>query len=128
VDIVSPIRDSGTPRDLGDTVALMLEGLALSESSMRCTFIWAGAEYPCTGGPEFGGKKIDEGGFRLEAKLKIKVRTEVFPAGVGHPQEKQTILYKRSAGSEAKRYRIDAITNYYDAYLELNCDDPGAGA
>lgn len=114
--------------DLGDTVALMLEGLELSEQSMRCVIIWAGEEYPVTGGPEFGGKRIDEGGYRMHATLKIKVRLAVFPDGVDRPQEKQTLLYRRSLTSVARRFRIEAITNYYDAFLELQCVDPNEGA
>ncbi len=117
-----------SPTDLGDVVAIQLESLALSESSMRTSFIWAGTEYPCTGGPEFGGKKISEGGWRLHARLKIKVRVEVFPDGVGIPQEKQTILYKRNNSAEPKKYRIDDVTNFYGAILELNCNDPSEGA
>jgi hypothetical protein len=114
--------------DQGVIVEIMLEGLLLSEASLRCSIIWAGAEYPCSGGPEIGGKKLDEGGFRLQANLKIKVRVEVFPDGVSIPQEKQTILYKRNASAVPKRYRIDSITNYYGAYLLLECNDPAAGA
>jgi len=114
--------------DLGETVALMLEGLALSENSLRCSIIWAGEEYPCTGGPEFGGKRIEAGGFRLNASVQIKVRTEVFPTGAGFPQEKQTIQYKRAATATPKTYRIDSIRNYYDAFLLLECNDPNQGA
>lgn len=116
------------PTDQSAMVAMALEGLALSEASMGTTIIWAGSEYPCTGGPEFGGKRIDEGGWRLEAKVKITVRNEVFPTGGGVPEEKQTLLYKRNASAEGKRYRIDAITNYFGAYMELNCNDPNQGA
>ncbi len=115
-------------QDLGDVIALTLEGLALSESSMRCSIIWAGDEYPVTGGPEIGGKRIDEGGFRLTAQLKIKLRLEVLPLGGGFPQEKQTLLYKRNANAEPKKYRIDAITNYFGAYMLLECNDPAQGA
>jgi hypothetical protein len=114
--------------DLGDTVALMLESLALSESSLRCTLTWAGAEYPCTAGPAYRGKRIDEGGWRAHAQLKVKVRTVLFPEGVGFPQEKQTVQVKLSANGEARRYRIDAVTNYYDAVLLLECEDPAQGA
>jgi hypothetical protein len=116
------------PTDLGDVVALQLESLALSESSMRTSVLWAGDEYPCVGGPEFGGKRIGDGGWRLHAKLKIKVRVEVFPAGIGIPQEKQLIQYKRNASAEPRTYRIDAITNFYGAILELECVDPHEGA
>ena len=114
--------------DLGDSVGAMLEGLAMSERSMRCSIIWAGEEYPVTGGPELGGKRMDEGGFRLSSNVKIKLRTVLLNPGSGRPQEKQTILYKRSANSEPKKYRIDAITNYYDAFLLLECNDPAQGA
>ncbi len=116
------------PVDLGDVVALQLESLVLSESSMRTSFIWAGAEYPCTGGPEFGGKMIGQGGWRVHARLKLKVRVEIFPDGSAIPQEKQDIFYKRNASADPKKYRIHAITNYYGAILELECNDPNEGA
>ncbi len=117
-----------TASDLGDTVALMLESLALSESSMRCSFDWAGTNYPCTGGPEYGGKRITEGGWRLHARLQIKVRIELFPDGISIPQEKQTILYRRNASADPKKYRIDSTTNLYGAILVLDCNDPSEGA
>jgi hypothetical protein len=63
----------------------------------------------------------------MEASLKIKVRVEVFPEGVGVPQEKQTIQYKRNATADPKTYRIDAITNWYGAILQLECSDPAHG-
>ena len=112
------------PSDLGDQVAIMLESLAMSEASLRCTFSWAGDEYRCTGGPEFGGKRLDEGGYRAVAKLQLKVRVSELPVGVGLPQERQTIMYKRNALATPKRYRIDSVTNYYGAFLQLDCEDP----
>lgn len=116
------------PVDLGDVVRIQLEGLLLSEASMRTSIIWAGEEYPCVGGAEFGGKKITDGGWRMHARLKIKVRVEVFPDGINIPQEKQRIFYKRNASAEPKEYLIDDITNYYGAILELNCCHPNEGA
>lgn len=107
---------------------LALQGLMVSEENIGATIEWNGETYPCTGGPEFGGKMIDEGGFRLNAKVRITVRCEIFNDLNSLPQEKQTILYTRSPNSSAKRYRIDAITNFADAYLELNCNDPAQGA
>lgn len=112
------------PVDVGDQVAIQLEGLVLSEQSLRTSIIWAGEEYPCTGGPEFGGKRIDDGGWRAQARLKIKLRVSVFPDGVSIPQEKQRIFYKRNASATPKEYLIDDITNYYGAILELNCVHP----
>src|SRR6266850_1303047 len=117
-----------TATDLGDVVALMLQSLALNEASMRCSFIWAGTEWPCSGGPEFGGKKLEAGGNRLKAKLTIKVRVEIFPDGIDIPQEHQTIQYKRNASAIPKTYRIEAVTNSYGAWLEIHCEDPNAGA
>ncbi len=114
--------------ELGDAVDLMIEAQTLAEETFRCSLTWAGEEYPCSGGPEEGGKRIDEGGFRLNARVKIKVRCALFPAEVGFPREKQTISYKRSTASAAKTYRIDSITNFYDAVLQLECNDPNEGA
>lgn len=117
-----------TAIDYGEQVALMLEAVSLGEQSLRCSFIWGGDEYPCQGGPEFGGPKLEEGGYRSGAKLKIKVRVEVFPDGVGIPKERQTILYKRNGSAEPQKYKIVGVTNYYGAILELNCEDPNQGA
>lgn len=106
----------------------MLESLALSEVSMRTSFDWAGANYPCTGGPEFGGKRIADGGWRMQAKVRLKVRCEVFPSGLDMPQEKQTIQYRRNYSADPVTYRIDAITNFYGAILELECNGEHEGA
>jgi hypothetical protein len=114
--------------DLGDQVVFMLESLALSEASLRCTFEWAGDEYACTAGPEKDGMRLDEGGYRQVRSVQIKVRTELFPTGVGVPQKKQTILYKKNASATPKQYRITSITDYYGAVMELNCEDPNASA
>ncbi len=116
-----------SPTDLGDVVALHVESLALSESSLRTSIIWAGAEYPCTGGPEYGGKTIGQGGWRMHARLKIEVRIEVFPDGITIPQEKQDIFYKRNASAEPKKYRIHSITNYFGASLVLELNHPDEG-
>jgi len=106
----------------------MLEGLALSESSLRCSFVWAGAEYPCVGSPEKGGKRLDQGGYRVSSSLTIKVRIIFFPDGIGIPKEGQTILYKRNASAEPVKYRIVGTTNYYGAVLEMECDTPDKSA
>jgi hypothetical protein len=116
------------PVDQGQTVELMLEGLVLSEESLRCSINWAGQDYPCTSGPEYGARTIDEGGFKVRSHVKVKVRTSVFDRSIGFPQEKQTITYTPSVNSTPRTYRIDSITNYYDAVLELVCVDPRLGA
>lgn len=116
------------PIDLGESIALQLEGIAAAEATMRCSIIWGGTEYPCCGGPEFGGKKVEAGGMRVSAKLRIKVRVEVFPDGIGIPQENQTLFYKRNFSAEPKKYRIDNVTNFFGAFLQLDCEDPNQGA
>lgn len=114
---------------LPEWVMLHLDGLRMQEQGMGTTFDWGGlVKIPCVAGPEMGGKRISEGGFRLQANLRIMVRASNFPAGVGLPQEKQTIMFRRSPASDAKKLRIDGINNYYDAWLELDCQDPSAGA
>lgn len=114
--------------DLGEVVEMMTTGLALSESSLRCTLTWAGDEYPCVGGPERSGKRLDQGGYRVSSALTIKVRTVWFPSGVGLPKEGQTIMYKRNATAEPKKYRIVGITDHWGAVLELECDSPEKSA
>lgn len=110
--------------DLGDQVIIMLESLVESELSMRCTFSWAGGEYPCTAGPEKEWKRLDEGGYKDVATLSIKVRVVELPSGIDIPKRKQTILYKRNASAEPKKYRIASVTNFYGAVLQLDCEDP----
>lgn len=117
-----------SPEDLGAVVELLLEGILLSEASLRCSFFWAGSEYPCAGGPEYGGIRLDKGGFRSVAQLTLKVRRVLFPEGAGQPKPKQSIFYKRNASAEPKKYVIDSITDFYGAVLELKCEDPNQGA
>jgi hypothetical protein len=115
------------PSDLGDVVAIHLESLALSELSMRTSIDWAGANYPCTGGPEFGGKRIGEGGWRVHAKLKLVVRNEVFPDGGAIPQEKENVWYHRNASADPVKYKIDAIEQNFGAWMVLELVDPSEG-
>ncbi len=104
----------------------LVEGIRLLEDDMGSTFTWAGQTFRCAGGAEFGGKAIDEGGFRVFSKLRIKVRTELLNGNI--PQEKQTLIYKGSPTATGKRYRIDSVSNYWDAVLQLDCNDPNQGA
>lgn len=144
VNTFEPVR--AVPSGNESPILLALLGLMDTETEIAATIIWNGAEYPCTGGPEYGGKRIDEGGFRLEAKLRITIRCAFFNVGDymldGYndygdthpgdpqpmPQKKQVLSYKRSPASTPKTFRIDAVKNFADAYLELDCNDPNQGA
>lgn len=114
--------------DAGERVALMLEALALDEASLDCSFTWAGGDIPCTAGGEYDSQILDEGGMRSVTKLQIKVRTSELPDGAGDPKKGHTILYKRNSSADPKQYRIDGVTNYYGAWLELNCVSPNRAA
>jgi hypothetical protein len=104
----------------------LVAGQVMLEDDIGATITWAGASYPCSAGPEFGGKKIDEGGFRMQAAVKIRVRIELFLSG--RPQEKQTVMFSAKAGATARKYRIDSITNQHETLLVLECNDPAQGA
>ena len=106
----------------------VLDGLLQAEEASGATLSWAGQKYPCTGGAEFGGKQLDLGGFKLKAEVTVVVRTAVFPAGVGLPQEKQTLLYSSAPGLPGRKLRIDSVTPWQGAMLVLECNDPNRGA
>ena len=95
---------------------------------MRCSIIWAGDTYPVTGGPEYGGKKMENGGNRILARTVVKLRVEVLPDGIGIPKEDQTLQYFRNASAEPRTYRIEAVTNCFGAWLELHLEDPHRAA
>lgn len=140
VNTFSPVAIPDSVIEFGaaenNPLLLAIGGLRNTEGEIGATVTWNGETYPCTGGPEDDGSRIDEGGFRLESKVIIAIRCELFNVGpfssgedpLPMPQEKQTVSYKRSFSSTPKTYRIDAITNYGDAFLELNCNDPSQGA
>src|SRR5438105_10014755 len=88
----------------------ILDGMMILEEQLGTTITWAGQEFPCVGVTEDGGKRLDLGGFKLYADVRIKIRTGVFPPGTGLPQEKQTLLYKRGPDAEPIKLRIDSLT------------------
>lgn len=114
--------------DLGDAVAMKLEGMLLSELSLRCKLIWAGEEYPCSASPEDDGHRLDEGGMRQVRSVQIEVRTEVFTGGVGIPAKGQTILYRKNASATPRKYRIQRVIDHFGAALSLFCEDPHKSA
>jgi hypothetical protein len=115
--------------ELPDRVAMATAGLALSEETMRCSIEWNGvSDIPCVGGPEVDGEKLTDGGFVPVRKVKISVRNVSFPDGIGFPQKQQIVRYKRAENATVTPYRIVEITNHWDAWMELRCEDVHRGA
>ncbi len=107
---------------------MLIEGLLQREGECESSINWAGADYPCSGGAEFGGKKLDIGGMKLNEDVKIVVRVSIFPDGPGRPSEKQTLTYTSAPGAAPRRLRIDSVTPIYDAVLVLECNYVSKGA
>jgi hypothetical protein len=107
----------------------LIDGLIFLEESLQTTLTWAGNEVPCVGVTEDIGSRLDYGGFKPYADVKIKVRNSVFPLGVGLPGLKQTIIYKRGPDDASPtKLRVDAITRYWDVAMMLHCNHPDQGA
>lgn len=103
---------------------MRLESLVLSEQSMRCSFEWNDVEdIACVGKPEFYGKVLDIGGWVQKRQVSIEFRLELLPDGVGLPVPNDEILYKNSAGATAVKYKIKSLKNWYNATMELECED-----
>jgi hypothetical protein len=88
---------------------------------------WAGKSYPCVGGSERMGKRLDLGGFQLISDTAIVVRMSVFGDGA-RPQAKQTLVYKNDREAAGRRWRIDAVRGFWEVVLLLECNDPDQGA
>ena len=106
----------------------LIDAMLLLEDELDTTLTWAGVEVPCVGSLESDGKKLDVGGFKLFADVRIKVRTGAFPQGIGLPQSEQTVLYKRGLNADPVKLRIEHIDRYWDVALMLYCNNPNQGA
>lgn len=111
---------------MDDATQCLLDGLIDSESA-GAVVTWAGADFPCCGGEELGGKLLQAGGFRLSANVTVVLRLELF-AGAASPQEKQRLTYTSAPGADARSLRIDTRTIFRNALLILECNDPNQGA
>lgn len=111
-------------------IELILEALLLSEADIGATITWKGESYPCTAGPIFGGKRLDEGGWRSQARCTIKVRTAVFHDGNegDQPEEKQMLQLIPSPNFDPVPFRIETINKYHGYVLEIQCEDLNRGA
>lgn len=102
----------------------LVDGLIDREADCGSTITWAGADYPCSGGSEMKGKKLDIGGFQFNADCVLVIRTSLF--GSSRPQEKQTLLYTSTPGATATKWRIDTVRILFDAFLVLECNYPNS--
>jgi hypothetical protein len=111
--------------ELTDT---LIEGLLEREAEEGSQLAWAGGNYPCSGGAEVGGKKLDLGGWKPNADVTVVLRTGALPDANTRPQEKQLVIYTSRPGATAKNLRIDSATLLYDVILVLECNDPNKPA
>jgi hypothetical protein len=112
-------------------VAHSLESLRLAEESMHCRFDWAGhSDIPCVGNEQFFGKELDleGGGWRRVRRVKIRLRTVSLPDPTTHPAENHVVTFRASEDGPSVRYRIIAVKNWYNAILELICEDANTDA
>lgn len=116
------------PANPGDVVALMLDGLDVSNGNSTAQFTWAGSTYTCTAGPEFDEQQLDEGGFKTVRKVVLAVKVGDLPDGVGIPKKGHTIEYMPHPDADPRTYRIKQITDFYGSILQLECHDANASA
>ena len=105
----------------------LIDGLTEFETSAGAVATWAGADFPCCGGPELGGKLLESGGFRLTAAVTLVLRLDLF-AGGASPQEKQRINYTSVPGATVRPLQIDTRTIFRNALLILECNNPDQSA
>lgn len=105
----------------------LCEGLQEREGQTGATITWpiGGTEYPCSGGPMTGGKRLDQGGFKPFNDTRIQVRKAVFEWTT--PAEKQKLGYKAGPAATAIVLRIEAINKLTDEVWEFECNVPDRG-
>ena len=116
---------------MDEATELLLDGLLDGEEA-GALITWNGADYPCCGGPELGGKLLGAGGFRVTAQVTIALRLDQFAVpeagGPAGPQEKQRLTYTSAPGAPARALRVDTRTVFRNALLILECNDPNRAA
>lgn len=87
------------------------------------TFFWNSQDLPVAAGEDRHGKKLEFGGYQMDANVTILIAREDFNDGAGpFPLAKQTGYYP---GQNGTKYRIDEILNPPgSAFLTLRLVDP----
>jgi len=111
---------------MDDATQCLIDGITDFETMAGATVTWSGADFPCAGGPELGGKLLEAGGLRLTAAVTLVVRLDLFLGGAS-PQEKQRISYTSVPTATPRALRIDTRTVFRNALLILECNDPAQG-
>jgi hypothetical protein len=106
---------------MDEATEMLVDALIVAEEA-GASINWAGADFPCSAGPEMGGKMLGMGGYRVTAQETIVVRNAVFPEGTGLPLEKQLLSFTSAPGEAAKALRIDSLTGFRGAFLVLECN------
>jgi hypothetical protein len=108
---------------MNELAEALSDGLQLLEETTGATMMWKGTPYPCTGGAEARGKRLDLAGFQFHSDCPIVVRASVFGAA-GLPGQKQTLVFSSGDGAVARQWRIDEIKVVWGEIILLECNDP----
>lgn len=98
-----------------------VEGDIKNPNGTAMTFTWSGVAYPCSGSIPSTSKKLDIGGFELEADLIRNIRRSLFTAGL--PALKQTGVDSVTG----RTFHIEGI-DYPPGFIQLMLIDPTKGA
>ncbi len=113
---------------MDEATQLLCDALQVIEDSVGASINWAGADYPCSSGPDLLGKLLGAGGYTPTGDTTVVVRTALFDEEQGSPQEKQTLSLKSAAGEIAQRLRIRNLMKFRGAFLVLSCVSPNQGS
>jgi hypothetical protein len=108
---------------MNDFAAALVDGLSMLEEVTGATLTYRGKAYPCTGGAEARGKKIDLGGFQFHSDCPLVVRASVF-GKAGPPSQKQEIVFCSGPGATARGWRVDEVRTVWGEIVVLECNDP----
>ena len=108
---------------MNELAEALSDGLEMLEEITGATLTWSGAQYPCTGGAEARGKRLDLARFQFHSDCPIVVRASVF-GEAGRPKQKQTLVFSSGDGAVARTWRIDEIKVVWGEIMVLECNDP----
>lgn len=102
---------------------MLVDGLRMLEEVTRASLTFKGDSYPCTGGAEARGKKLDMGGFQFHSDCPIVVRASVF-GDYPLPTQKQTVDFSSGPDIKSRTWRVDEVRTLWGEIVILECNDP----